>query len=165
MSKAIATTPLSGQYPELKWLEGAADLLDDRFRLPGTSIRFGLDALIGLIPYLGDVVSFVLSGFLLMVMARRGASGALLVKMVGNILVDGAIGTIPFLGDLFDLRFRANKKNIHLLLEHYQEGQHGGSAWPLILMILLALVSLLVLSVVVISKLFSMLGMVLFQSM
>lgn len=153
----------AGQYPELRWLEGAADLLDDRFRLPGTSFRFGMDAIIGLVPYVGDVISFILSGTMVMVMARRGASGRLLMKMLGNIFVDGAVGTIPLVGDFFDIRFRANKKNINLLLEHYQEGQHKGSAWPAILFVLFILAALLILSVLVIGKIFSMLGLAIQQ--
>ncbi|MCB0558358.1 MAG: DUF4112 domain-containing protein [Lewinellaceae bacterium] len=137
---------------ELAWIDSAASFLDNRFRIPGTNIRFGVDFLIGLVPYIGDVVSFAISGLLVMVMARKGASGMALVKMVGNVWVDGAIGAIPLLGDLFDLRYRANLRNLQLLKEHYAEGKHQGSAWPVVFLILLSLFALIALSVWVVWK-------------
>lgn len=132
---------------ELAWIDTAARVLDNRFRIPGTNIRFGLDFLIGLVPYAGDVVSFAISGLLVAAMARKGASGMALVKMVGNILVDTVVGAVPFLGDLFDLGYRANLRNLRLLREHYAEGRHQGSAWPVVVGILLLLLALMVLLV------------------
>lgn len=130
----------------LQWLDGLSQFLDNRFRIPGTQIRFGADALIGLVPYVGDVLSFLISGVLVFVMARRGASGMVVVKMVGNIFVDGAIGTIPLLGDIFDFRYRANMRNIRLLKAHYAEGKHEGSAWWVVFLVLGLLLSLVGLS-------------------
>jgi hypothetical protein len=142
------------QYPaadnELRWLDTTAQLLDNRFRIPGTNIRFGFDFLIGIIPYIGDVVSFAISGMLLIMMARKGASGMVLLKMIGNVWLDGMIGTIPLLGDIFDLRYRANVRNLNLLREHYGEGKHSGSAWWVILLILLVLFLMIALSIYVI---------------
>ncbi|MCO6489615.1 MAG: DUF4112 domain-containing protein [Phaeodactylibacter sp.] len=132
---------------ELAWIDTAASILDNRYRIPGTNIRFGVDFLIGLVPYVGDVVSFAISGVLVASMARKGASGMALVKMVGNVLIDTVLGAIPLLGDLFDLGYRANLRNLRLLREHYAEGKHQGSAWPVVLLILLLLFVLLGLSV------------------
>jgi hypothetical protein len=137
---------------ELKWLDTATDLLDNRFRIPGTDIRFGADFLIGLIPYAGDVITFGISGLLVIVMARKGASGMVLGKMLGNIWIDGMVGTIPLLGDIFDLRYRANRRNLHLLREHYEEGQHRGSLWWIIIGILLVLLLMIGLSIFIIWK-------------
>lgn len=148
-------------HPELAWLDKMAEFLDDRFRIPGTRLRFGFDALVGLVPYVGDIITFLISGFLIIVMARRGASGRLLILMLGNLFVDGAMGTIPILGDLFDWRYRANKKNVRLLLAHYGEGRHRGSAWPVIGLIILALFGLLILSFWVVGRILSALGMAL----
>ena len=145
-------TTLTTYQQELAWIDSAARFLDNRFRIPGTNIRFGIDFLIGLIPYIGDVVGFSISGLLVIVMARKGASGMALVKMVGNIWVDGAIGAIPILGDLFDLRYRANLRNLQLLKEHYAEGKHQGSAWPALILLLLLLFILIGLSVWLIWK-------------
>ena len=122
---------------ELKWLDTATQLLDNRFRIPGTDIRFGLDFLIGLMPGVGDIFSLGISGLLVVVMARKGASGMVMVKMIWNILVDAIAGTVPILGDIFDLSFRANRRNLDLLQEHYVEGEHVGSAWPVVIIILI----------------------------
>jgi len=129
----------SNSEPELRWLDRTAQLMDNRFRVPGTNIRFGYDFLIGLVPYAGDVISFGISGILVVVMARKGASGMVLIKMIGNICLDALVGSIPLLGDLFDLGYKANLRNLHLLREHYSEGRHQGSAWGVILLLLLIL--------------------------
>ncbi len=124
---------------DLKWLDSASQFLDNRFRIPGTEIRFGFDFLVGLIPGVGDVVSFGLSGLLLTAMARKGASGIVMLKMLGNILLDTLVGTVPVLGDIFDLSYRANRRNLALLREHYRHDEHQGSAWPVIVVLLLVL--------------------------
>ena len=75
-------------YEDLKWLDNVSDFLDSRYRIPGTNIRFGADFLVGLIPVAGDVITFGLSGLLVIVMVRKGASGMVVIKMMGNILLD-----------------------------------------------------------------------------
>lgn len=133
-------------------LDQVAQLLDNRFRIPGTNFRFGVDSVLGLVPYAGDVITFLISGALIVIMGRYGASTKLALKMIGNIWVDGVIGTIPLLGDLFDFRYKANLKNVQLLKEHYQEGKHGGSAWGVLFLILILLFLLVLLSIVVMWK-------------
>jgi len=128
-------------------LERLADFLDTRYRIPGTNIRFGADFLIGLVPYAGDVVAFGISSVLVLAMARQGASGMVLAKMIGNVLLDASVGTIPILGDLFDLGYKANRRNLKLLEEHYEEGKHQGSAWWVVALVLLILLALIGLSV------------------
>lgn len=123
----------------LRWLDTLSSWLDNRFRIPFTNIRFGLDALIGLVPYLGDMVSFGMSAILIIFMVRYGASGRVMMLMVGNIALDALLGAIPLLGDIFDFRFRANRRNFELLRSHYATGKHQGSAWPWILLLLLML--------------------------
>jgi hypothetical protein len=140
--------------PNFSSLDLATDFLDDRFRIPGTNIRFGADFLIGLVPYAGDIISFVISGILIIAMARKGASGMVIVKMLGNVWIDGMVGTVPIIGDIFDLRYRANRRNLNLLKEHYEEGRHKGSAWGVIIFILLALFVMVLLYVYVVYKLF-----------
>lgn len=132
---------------QMVWLRQVTALLDDRFRLPGTDVRLGLDALIGLAPGVGDVVGFAVSGVLVLHMVRYGASGMLIVKMLWNALLDALLGAIPLLGIFFDIGFRANRRNLRLLEEHYEEGKHQGSAWwvvALVLVVVLALLGLLV---------------------
>jgi len=130
------------EIEELRWIDSLSELLDNRFRIPGTSIRFGVDFLIGLIPYAGDLISFAISGLLVIAMARKGASSLLVGKMLGNIFLDTTVGSIPILGDLFDLGYRANKRNVNLLKEHYYEGDHRGSVWPVVFGVLIALIVL-----------------------
>jgi hypothetical protein len=130
--------------PELKWLDTTTKLLDNQFRIPGTEVRFGFDFIIGLIPGVGDVVSLGISGVLVSVMARKGASGMVIVKMLWNILLDAVIGSIPVIGDLFDLSYRANRRNLALLKEHYQEGEHQGSATFVVILVLLFVIGIII---------------------
>lgn len=138
----------------LLWLDRTAQLLDNRFRIPGTQIRFGVDSLIGLVPYAGDVITFIISGFLVIAMVRFGAHGKALLKMIGNIWIDGMVGTIPLLGDIFDVRYRANLRNVELMREHFAEGKHRGSAWPIIMAIVCILLLMIVLSIYVVYRVF-----------
>lgn len=125
------------------WLDNVSDFLDSKYRIPFTNIRFGADFLIGLIPYGGDVITFGMSGFLVLTMAKNGASGKVVLKMLGNIILDALVGAIPILGDIFDLTYRANRRNFRLLKEHYQEGQHQGNAWGAVLLVLVILIAIL----------------------
>jgi hypothetical protein len=100
---------------DIRRLESIADLLDSRFRIPGTDIRFGLDALLGLIPGLGDSVSLLPALYLMMEAKRLGASKFLLTRMAMNVGIDWLVGSIPLLGDIFDVGFKANRRNIKLL--------------------------------------------------
>jgi hypothetical protein len=96
-------------------LEFLAGLLDDRFQIPGTDIRFGLDAVIGLIPGVGDAIGATLSSYLIWRAHQLGASKLTLLRMGGNMAVDTVIGAVPVLGDIFDVTFRSNRRNLELL--------------------------------------------------
>ncbi|MCQ6956572.1 DUF4112 domain-containing protein [Mucilaginibacter aquariorum] len=134
---------LSGQ---LKWVERIASVMDDKFRIPGTNFRFGLDPILNLIPFAGDISGFLVSAALLYVMAKNGVSRKVLILMAINISVDAAIGAIPLLGQIFDFYIKANTRNIKLLKEHYQEGKHAGSGNGIIAILLIVL--LIVISVI-----------------
>ncbi|MES2620626.1 MAG: DUF4112 domain-containing protein [Bacteroidota bacterium] len=121
---------------DLSWL---ATLMDSRFKIPGTNIRFGLDALIGLIPGAGDFATLLVSGYMITLLAKNGASGFVLARMVLNVGIDWAIGAIPLIGDIFDIYFKANQRNMTLLRQHYVEGRHQGSAWKLIVPVMIML--------------------------
>jgi len=132
----ISTGTSSGQRG-LKQLNYLAKLMDAQFRVPGTNFRFGLDSLIGLIPGAGDLSTFAVSGYMLWIMANNGASGFVLARMTFNILIDAIVGAIPILGDLFDVAFKANMRNMRLMQQHYEEGRHRGSAWKIIVPVLI----------------------------
>jgi hypothetical protein len=125
--------------PELKNLKVLAKLMDSQFRVPGTDVKFGLDALIGLIPGAGDFVTFLISGYMVTILANNGASGFVLARMVLNIVIDSLVGSIPILGDIFDVAFKANQRNLALMQQHYVEGRHRGGAWKVIVPVLLVL--------------------------
>jgi hypothetical protein len=129
-------TPRPRDFRQLDWI---AKLMDAQFSIPGTNFRFGLDGIIGLIPGAGDLSTFAVSGYLLTIMARNGASGFVLARMVLNVLIDAIIGMIPILGDIFDLAFKANMRNLKLMKEHYVEGRHRGGAWKIVVPVLLVL--------------------------
>lgn len=102
------------------WLDPLVRLADDQFRIPGTNVRFGLDALLGAVfPVAGDSVTTALAAWIVVVAWREGAPPALLARMVGNVAVDALVGAIPVLGDWFDVVYRANRKN-HTLLRDFQ---------------------------------------------
>jgi hypothetical protein len=128
---------------EIKNLSVIAKLMDSQFRVPGTNVKFGLDALIGLIPGAGDFATFLISGYMVSVMAKNGASGFVLARMVLNIVIDSLVGSIPIIGDIFDVAFKANQRNMALLQQHYVEGRHKGGAWKVIVPVLLLLLILI----------------------
>jgi hypothetical protein len=124
---------------ELKGMEFLARWMDAKFRVPGTDFRFGLDGLIGLIPGVGDLSTFAISGYMVLIMAKNGASGYVLARMIFNIVVDAALGAIPFVGDIFDFANKANMKNMRLMRRYYTEGRYRGSAWKVIIPVVIVL--------------------------
>jgi NAD/NADP transhydrogenase beta subunit len=92
-----------------------AELLDNKFRIPGTDIRFGIDPIVGLIPGAGDWLGAVASLYFMVHAAVLKAKVAVLLRMLLNILVDLFIGAIPLLGEIFDVRWKANLRNAELL--------------------------------------------------
>jgi hypothetical protein len=92
-----------------------AFLLDEYFRIPGTKYRIGLDGLLGLLPGIGDTIGMLLAGYILFEAARLGVPYVVLLRMAGNIALDTLVGAIPLLGDVFDVAWKANKKNVALL--------------------------------------------------
>ncbi|MGA9242815.1 MAG: DUF4112 domain-containing protein [Silvibacterium sp.] len=98
-----------------------AHILDDCFRVPGTSIRFGLDGIVGLIPGLGDVLIGLTSCIFLIAAWLRGVPYVGLVRMTVNIGLEVLVGTIPIVGDAFDIAWKANHRNYVLMTRHLQQ--------------------------------------------
>lgn len=101
--------------PLFRWL---ALVMDNFFRVPGTSFRFGLDPLMGLLPGLGDTGSTVISAMALIAATRRGLPKILLARMSLNILINEVVGIIPVLGDAFSFWFKSNARNYDLLRQY-----------------------------------------------
>lgn len=133
---------VSKQKSAISHVESMAKWMDSRFTIPGTNIRFGFDALIGLVPGAGDFATLFISGYTITILAKNGASRFLVARMALNVVIDAVLGSVPILGDIFDVAFKANLRNTKLLREHYVEGRHKGGAWKVIVpvMLLLALV-------------------------
>ena len=108
------TTPTRTDDP-LARARSLARLLDTAARVPGTGIRFGADAVLGLIPGLGDVAGAVLAGYLVLLAQRLGAPRSVVLRMLGNVAVDTLGGTVPLVGDLFDVAFKSHTRNLALL--------------------------------------------------
>jgi len=103
----------AGEAAALRRLEGLVGLLDDRFSIGG--FRFGLDGLLGLAPGVGDAATGLFAAYVVYEAWRLGASRSTLARMAANVAVDAAVGSIPLLGDLFDLAWKANRRNLELL--------------------------------------------------
>ena len=96
-------------------LEALARLMDGAFVLPGTRIRYGVDGIIGLIPVVGDIIATALSLWLVREARALGAPWHITARMLGNVAVQGLVGTVPVAGDAFDVLFRANMRNVRIL--------------------------------------------------
>ena len=105
----------------LRRLKRIAWVTDTAWRIPFTNIRFGLDPLMGLIPGLGDGVMLVVSVYTLLLAHKAGAPGQLLARMAANIAIDFGAGSIPVVGDVFDLFFKSNVRNLNLLAEFLEK--------------------------------------------
>jgi hypothetical protein len=102
---------------ELRLLDKLADVMDQRFIIPGTSIPVGLDSIIGLIPGIGDTATLAVSAFILH-KARPHVPPVIMGRMMWNVFLDWLIGLVPFFGDIFDVGWKANRRNVDLLKAH-----------------------------------------------
>lgn len=130
-----------------RWAERLVAWLDDRFRIPGTDVRFGLDPIIGLLfPGLGDAVTGAGSIGLLAFAFRRRVPRVVILRMILNIVVDAIAGSLPLVGDVFDVAFKANRRNLELVLEHEAPGSKAtvGDYLVVVLGIVVAVLSILV---------------------
>jgi len=107
----------------LSRLETLATLLDTALVFPGTNVRFGLDALVGLIPGVGDMITTAISLYIVHEARLLGAPVHIIIRMLGNVTVDGLVGAIPVAGDTFDVFFRANKRNVRILRDWLERNE------------------------------------------
>jgi len=125
-------TPTKKQK-EFKSLDKYSNLLDSSIRIPGTQKTIGLDPLLGLIPGVGDVAGYSFSMVLIYNMVKYGASKRLVLKMMGNVILDSTIGFIPLVGTIFDFVYKSNDRNVRLFREYHDDGMHRESTMPLFL--------------------------------
>ena len=123
--------------PSNEHLDYVAALLDDMWRIPGTKIRFGLDAVIGWVPGIGDAMAGIASCLIVFASWRRGAKPITLARMIANILLEMTLGAIPLVGDVFHIVWKANRRNYRLLMrEKEQPGAHTRRDWIFLAIIL-----------------------------
>jgi NAD/NADP transhydrogenase beta subunit len=113
--------PVADFAKELDEVRRLAKLLDTRWKIPGIGVRFGIDPVLGLIPGAGDLVAGAISTYVIVKAHRLGAPKSMLVKMAGNVAVDTVVGSVPILGSVFDLFYKASTRNLRLLQTHLEE--------------------------------------------
>lgn len=133
MAKIEVLPPLRGSYrgnydhrrtrdgDAFARIDFLASLLDNAFVLPGTNIRFGLDGIIGLVPGIGDAVTTLMSAWIVYEAKQLGAPKHLIARMIGNVALDGIVGAVPLFGDIFDVMWKANRRNMKLLRDHLEK--------------------------------------------
>lgn len=115
------------QAPVPPWLRELVHWMDSAFRVPGTEVRVGLDPILGLLlPGAGDLLGALPSLLLLSLAIRQGVPPVIIMRMLLNVGVDSVLGAVPIVGDLFDVAYRSNQKNLALLEEHAVPGRRPG---------------------------------------
>lgn len=138
---------------DLETLRKLSNLLDNAFRVPGTSIGVGIDPLLGLLPGGGDFIGGLLSVYIVYSAAKMGVPKESLIKMASNIVFDCLAGTVPVVGDLLDVGWKANVKNMDLLETHLQSPKKSKKANRLFVFLLLAGLVFLVIGIAAVSAL------------
>jgi hypothetical protein len=127
-------------------LDVLSHLLDDFLRIPGTPIRFGLDGIVGFIPGIGDILGGLASTIIIFAAWVRGVPSVTIARMVMNVAIETAVGSIPVFGNLFDIGWRANRRNYKLLEGSIADpARHSASSWLFFGMVGLVLAGILVL--------------------
>jgi hypothetical protein len=127
-------------------LDILSHVLDDFIKIPGTSIRFGLDGIVGLIPGIGDILGGIASCVIIVAAWIRGVPYVILTRMAANVVIEVLVGTIPFFGDAFDIAWRANRRNYALLTGSlYQPRKHTIQSWIFLIVLCAGLMGLMLL--------------------
>ncbi|MEG3870588.1 DUF4112 domain-containing protein [Microcoleus sp. AT8-B1] len=141
LQNSSPNTPSPSHIASLRRLRRISHLLDNAIPIPGTKYRIGLDPILGLIPGGGDLISSIFAGYVVFKSAQMGVPQETLVKMAANIVFDTVAGTVPVAGDLLDVAWKANVKNIELLDAHLGSPEQGKKAdWLFVAALLLGLI-------------------------
>jgi hypothetical protein len=132
------------QLQRIQRVRQLAKLLDEAILIPGINKRIGLDPIIGLIPGGGDTITMIMSGYIVLESARLGLPRATLVQMVGNIVIDALTGTIPVVGDLFDVVSKANMRNLKLLDAHVAEPDFRAKPDKLLIILTVVILAIII---------------------
>ncbi|HEY0223891.1 MAG TPA: DUF4112 domain-containing protein [Pseudolabrys sp.] len=119
-SRARRARPDSSKRAAVARLDALAKLFDTAFIVPGTNVRFGVEAVMRLVPGVGDAAATALSCWLLYEAHQLEVPKHVFARMVANVAIEGVVGAVPVFGDLFDVGFRANRRNVKILQEHFE---------------------------------------------
>jgi hypothetical protein len=125
LSEILRTPRIEGSEQvtqSMKRVAIIADLLDNRFKIPGTDYRVGWDPILGLIPVVGDTLTTVVGAFIVREAVRVGARKRTIARMFWNLSLDWLVGLVPFLDIVFDVGFKANARNARLLVREWEAG-------------------------------------------
>ena len=121
MVETSSMRPGSERTKAIEELDALARLLDSRWRIPGTSIRLGVDAVVGLLPVVGDAATGVAAAMIVLRAKKHGVSHGTLARMFGNVVLDTAFGSVPILGTIFDVIYKSNNRNISMMRRDLME--------------------------------------------
>ena len=137
-------------------LDLLSHVLDDFIRIPGTSIRFGLDGIVGFIPGVGDLIGGLASCIIIIAAWVRGVSYVTVARMVANVAIEVVVGSVPVLGDMFDIAWRANRRNYALLTGSvYEPRKHTMQSWFFLGGLCLVLAALVILPMLLLTWIFA----------
>ncbi len=133
-------------------LDLLSHLLDDFIKVPGTPVRFGLDGIVGAIPGIGDLIGGIASCIIIIAAWVRGVSYATVMRMVANVVIEVSIGSIPILGDMFDIAWRANRRNYALLTGSiYEPRKYTIQSWFFLAALCLVLAILVIVPMILVT--------------
>jgi hypothetical protein len=137
-------------------LDLLSHLLDDFIKIPGVPIRFGLDGIVGVIPGIGDIIGGIASCIIIIAAWARGVSYVTVARMVTNVAIEVVVGSIPILGDMFDIAWRANRRNYALLVGSVEEPRkHTLESWLFLAGVCVVLATLVLLPMLLLTWLFA----------
>jgi hypothetical protein len=131
---------------DIQRLRRLARLWDSSIRIPGTGIQLGLDPLVGLIPGVGDAAGALVASYVVLEAVRCDVPPSTLLRMLANVAIDAVLGTVPVIGDIFDVAWKANIKNVALIEHHLADphgAQHASRSWIIAVVALLVLLAAL----------------------
>lgn len=160
MSETITLKP--AQQKRVQRVRQLAKLLDEAILIPGINKRIGLDPIIGLIPGGGDTVTMLMSAYIVVEAALLGIPATTLLQMVVNIVIDAFAGTVPVVGDLFDVVSKANMRNLKLLDAHLAEPEFRAKSDKLLVIFIVVLLAIVIISFGLIAALLFSLALKLF---
>ena len=148
-------TPQPHHVSKINRLRRISNLLDNAIAIPGINYRIGLDPILGLLPGGGDTVTGALGAYIIVEAARMGIPREVVWQMVGNIIFDSVLGTVPVVGDIFDIGWKANVRNMALLEKHVNYSQNNRKSdrlflFGLILLLVIIVIGFTALTVLVI---------------